>query len=278
MLASHERTAIADGGSNEILFPSVYTGLTNHSLSSTTALMADGVSTLALYGTALYGIFPVCLADVPRPIWSESILTLPPYNLHIYKKGRQMIVYEQPSLITVCTATVSTNGLYYIDDITTLLHFRPSSVVVSVLDLTPSPPSVIDCTVLSPPPFVGGVPSVAGPLRVAGVLSVAGVHVVTGIPSASASSVDINSRSNVIKRLDASTVALSVRTPTSPAAASPIVTAAASQAVRGAMFGVLSHLTYLFGVLRHFSGLERQTPCCIPDLLCQVPVTEQQQQ
>jgi hypothetical protein len=156
MLASHEMPAIADGGSNEILFPSVYTGLTNHNLSSTTATMADGKSTLDLYGTAMYGIFHVCLADVPRPIWSESILTLPPYNLHIYKKGRTMIVYEQPSLITVCTATVSTNGLYYIDDLTTLLHYRQSSVVVSVLDITPSPLSVNDCTV---PDRMAGFPS-----------------------------------------------------------------------------------------------------------------------
>jgi hypothetical protein len=88
MLAAHDLPAIADGGSNEILFPRVYTGLTNHILSSTSATMADGKSILDLYGTAMYGIFRVSLADVPRPIWSESILTLPPYNLHIYNERK----------------------------------------------------------------------------------------------------------------------------------------------------------------------------------------------
>jgi hypothetical protein len=184
MLAAHDLPAIADGGSNEILFPRVYTGLTNHILSATSATMADGKSVLALYGTAMYGIFRVSLADVPRPIWSESILTLPPYNLHIYKKDRSMIVYEQPSLITVCTATVSMNGLYYIDDLTTLLHYRQSPVVVSVLDITPSTISVSDCTVAD---NLAGVSLdvVAGIQPAADMQSVAGTRLVAGLQTGS---------------------------------------------------------------------------------------------
>jgi hypothetical protein len=130
--------AIADGGANEILFPLQYDGLSHVSLTPSKAIMADGASTLQLHGTAQYGVFHVMLADVLRPIWSETKLTLPPHNLHIFKSGMMMRVYNPDTLVVVMSATVDMNdGLYHIDDITSLLKYRISSAATVCTPISP---------------------------------------------------------------------------------------------------------------------------------------------
>ena len=83
-------SAIADGGSNSILFPRGYPGTTNFKPIPMSACLADGNSQLQIYGTAMYGIFQVMIADVQQPIWSECSLVFPPIQFSIFKQNRDM--------------------------------------------------------------------------------------------------------------------------------------------------------------------------------------------
>jgi hypothetical protein len=131
--------AIADGGSNAILFPQNYPGLTEVKPNKQKASMADGSSTLEIEGTAKYGNFNVYIANVRRPIFSECSMVLPPFNLKIFKEYRQMFIYTSDSnnkTTIVTTATLSHNdNLYHLDDIEDLLNYQlPLQVNLNVLD------------------------------------------------------------------------------------------------------------------------------------------------
>ena len=49
--------------------------------------MTDSSSQLTLYGTAMYGLIPVIVGDIQRPLISDGALTGPPNNLTILKSG-----------------------------------------------------------------------------------------------------------------------------------------------------------------------------------------------
>ena len=100
-------SGIADGGSNTILFPKGYPGVTNYKPMHMSAALADGSTQLDISSTAMYGIFEVMIANVPRPIWSECSLVLPPVNLSIFKQAREMYIArvdsKGPQIVTTCT-------------------------------------------------------------------------------------------------------------------------------------------------------------------------------
>ena len=120
-------SGIADGGSNTILFPKGYPGITNFKQVHMTAALADGNTQMSIHGTARYGIFEVMIADVPRPIWSECSLVLPPMNFSIFKQSRDMYIARMdsmgPHIVTTCTL-MEEDDLYHFDNLTDLLHYQ----------------------------------------------------------------------------------------------------------------------------------------------------------
>jgi hypothetical protein len=144
-----------DGGSNRILFPVGWEGITNFVSSPNVAYQADGESTLVVHGEAKYGIFDVLIADVQRPIISEPILLLPPYNLIIHKDGVSMYIYARDPFCLVATATLQEHdGLHHPDSIDDFRLYQPKSVSVSASRVAPARAS--DATRLSDSLFIQG--------------------------------------------------------------------------------------------------------------------------
>mgnify|MGYP000037351645 CR=1 FL=1 len=127
-------SAIADGGSNTILFPKGYPGTTNFKSIPMSACLADGNSQLQIYGTAMYGIFQVMIADVQRPIWSECSLVLPPIQFSIFKQNRDMYIVKvqgtKTTMITTCTL-MPEDDLYHFDQLEDLLAYETSSSITT---------------------------------------------------------------------------------------------------------------------------------------------------
>ena len=123
-------SAIADGGANAILFPPNYPNVSNYVHKPSRAAMADGNSSLLIFGTANYGPFPVSIANVQRPIWSECSLVLHPNNLSIYKRARGMFIVDEscnPSKLVTTASLTEYDNLYHLDNIEDFLDFNPST-------------------------------------------------------------------------------------------------------------------------------------------------------
>ena len=78
---------ILDSGATQILFPVNYPNLTKIKSYMSSAVMADQITRLQLYGKTKYGIFNVLIADIQRPLITEGVITGPPYNLNVVKSG-----------------------------------------------------------------------------------------------------------------------------------------------------------------------------------------------
>ena len=115
---------IYDGGANRTIFPEGYPGLSNFKPHPSTATMADGVSSLNIYGSGKFGLFEVVVADVQRPIISEPYMLTQYPQLSIEKRNKCMYVIDGNSIVS--TGSLSPDiGLYIVDNIEELLNWEP---------------------------------------------------------------------------------------------------------------------------------------------------------
>ena len=124
---------IIDGGCNAILLPELGSYLTNKkSIAHETALLGDGSTGLQLISSGLLGSLPCITANISRGLIGESPLLQPPNHLAITKWGTAAYIYQPNGPIEIdgtiiATATLASDGLFYIDNLDGLRDFTPLS-------------------------------------------------------------------------------------------------------------------------------------------------------
>jgi hypothetical protein len=87
------------------------------------ATVADSISKLTLYGTAMYGSIQVIVGDIQRSLISEGVLTCPPNNLTTLKSGDTAWIIDpdktpdDPNWI-LYHCTKESDNLYHLQDST----------------------------------------------------------------------------------------------------------------------------------------------------------------
>ena len=119
---------IFDGGANRTIFPEEYPGLSAFKSTPSKAIMADGVSSLNIHGSAMFGRFDVVVADVQRPIISEPHLLTKFPHFSIEKRGKFMYLIDGSTIISTGSLCPRI-GLYTVDDISSLLCWEPSAPI-----------------------------------------------------------------------------------------------------------------------------------------------------
>ena len=102
---------------------------------SDTATLGDGSTEMQLLSSGTLGCFPCITANVSRSLIGESPLLAPPFNLAITKYGTTALIYQPSGPVeisgrVIATASLASDGLYYITDLDDLIKFAPKAVSI----------------------------------------------------------------------------------------------------------------------------------------------------